>query len=368
MTKRVFGFWLLALILAACSSKELSEEKKSAPLVKDWLLVLNKSENRARILDVGNAGGDVVELLVTGVAPHEVALHGPSGIAVITNYGTRENPGSSLTLVDLHERKVTKTIDLGKFRRPHGLQFFEDGKRVAVTAEGNKSLLILNVSTGEIEKVIPTREEISHLVVLSPDERTAYVSNIGSGSVSVVDLEGEERVKTLKLGEGSEGLDVTPDGGELWVANREEDTVTIVDTESLEVVETVDCASFPIRLRFTPDGRYALISNARSGDVAVFSRSDREEVSRIPMELTATEIEGRLLQFELSPVPIGIVFDPLGNRAFVANSNADIVTIIDLNSWQVEGRLEAGEEPDGMAFLRFEVEEIAGVNGNVNAE
>jgi YVTN family beta-propeller protein len=367
MTKRVFGFWLLALSLSACSSKELSEEKKPAPVVKAWLLVLNKSENRARILDVGN-GGDVVEILVTGVAPHEAALHEPSGTAVLTNYGTRENPGSSLTLVDLHEGKVTRTIDLGKFRRPHGIQFLEDGKRVAVTAEGNKSLLVVDVSTGEIKNVFPTREEISHMVVLSPDEKKAYVSNIGSGSVSVIDLKGEERLKTLKLGEGSEGLDVSPDGRELWVANREQDTVAIIDAETLEIVETVDCASFPIRLKFTPDGRHVLISNARSGDIAVFSSSDRKEVSRIPMELTATEVEGRLLQFELSPVPIGIVFDPLRDRAFVANSNADIVTIIDLNSWQVEGRLDAGEEPDGMAFLRFEVEEITGTNGNVNAE
>jgi len=367
MRKRVFGFWLLILIISACSSKEVIEEKKPSRVVKTWLLVLNKAENRARILDVDN-GGDVVELLVTGVAPHEAALHEPSGTAVVANYGTRENPGSSLTLIDVCEQEVTKTIDLGRFRRPHGLQFFEDGTRVAVTAEGNKSLLVVNVETGEVEKTIRTREMISHMVVLSPDEKTAYVSNIGSGSVSVIDLQGEELVKTLKLGNGSEGLDVTPDGRELWVANREQDTVAIIDTDALKVVATFECGSFPIRLKFTPDGQHALISNARSGDVAVFSRSDRTEIARIPMELTATEVEGRLLQFELSPVPIGIVIDPVSNRAFVANSNADIVTIIDLNTWQVAGRLEAGEEPDGMAFLRFEVEEITGTSGNVTEE
>ncbi len=366
MKKGIFGFWLLILIISACSSKELSE-KKPTRLVKAWLLVLNKAENRARILDVDN-GGDVVEFLVTGVAPHEAALHEPSATAVVANYGTRENPGSSLTLIDLREQKVSKTIDLGRFRRPHGVQFFEDGTRVVVTAEGNQSLLVVNVETGEVEKTIPTRGKISHMVVLSPDEETAYVSNIGSGSVSVIDLQSEKLVKTLRLGNGSEGLDVTPDGRELWVANREQDTVAIVDTEALEVVATFDCGSFPIRLKFTPDGQHALISNARSGDVAVFSCSDRTEIARIPMELTATEVEGRLLQFELSPVPIGIVIDPVSNRAFVANSNADIVTIIDLNLWQAAGRLEAGGEPDGMAFLRLEVEETTGTSGNVAKE
>lgn len=140
MKKKLFGISLLILIIGACSSEEVIEERKPARLVKTWLLVLNKAENRARILDVANGGG-VVALLVTGIAPHEAALHEPSGTAVVTNYGTRENPGSSLTLIDVREQEVTRTIDLGRFRRPHGLQFFEDGARVAVTAEGNESLL-----------------------------------------------------------------------------------------------------------------------------------------------------------------------------------------------------------------------------------
>lgn len=364
MKMRTFGSRILMLAMIVAGSCQQSSDVKPEAAVKSLLLVLNKAENRGRILDL-EKGGEVVEILVTGVAPHEVALHQPSATVAVTNYGTRENPGSSLTMIDLRRQRVTRTIDLGRFRRPHGIQFFHDGLRLAVTAEGNKSLLVVNVETGEVETAIPTREETSHMVVISPDETIAYVSNIGSGSVSVIDLQGGKLIKTLRLGNGSEGLDIGPDGRELWVANREQDTVSIIDTEALEVVESVECGSFPIRLKFTPDGRFVLVSNARSGDVAVFSRADRSEVARVSMELTATEVEGRLLQFELSPVPIGIVIDPVGNRAFVANSNADIVTIIDLGSWKVIGRLEAGEEPDGMAFLRLGVEEITGTNGNV---
>jgi hypothetical protein len=34
----------------------------------------------------------------------------------------------------------------------------------------------------------------------------------------------------------------------------------------------------------------------------------------------------------------------------VANTNADIVTMIDLKTWQVAGRLMAGKEPDGLGY------------------
>ena len=123
----------------------------------------------------------------------------------------------------------------------------------------------------------------TNLVVLAPDDKRAYVSNIGSGSLTVIDLEKAIRVKTIETGQGAEGLDISPDGSEVWVANRGEDTISIVSTESLEVVETLKCATFPIRLKFTPDGKRVLISNARSGDVAVFDAGKRSEITRIVM-------------------------------------------------------------------------------------
>ena len=113
MKSKIFLLSAAFLLIGACSNQ------KSEPLfsVKSWLLVLNKSENLARILDI-ESGGDVLEVLVTGVGPHEVALHEGSGVAVVTNYGTRENPGSSLTVIDFRARRVLKTIGLGRFRRP----------------------------------------------------------------------------------------------------------------------------------------------------------------------------------------------------------------------------------------------------------
>lgn len=338
-----FGLLLFPILVSGCVQNAENQQKSQS-----ILMVINKSENSATVLDP-ESGKKLAEL-ITGVSPHEVAFTPVSQQAVITNYGTRENPGSSLTVVDLKSFSVSKTINLERYRRPHGIQFFSDGKRIAVTVEGNQALLVVNIETGEIEKVIHTEQRTSHMVVLSRDERYAFVANIESGSISVLNLEESRLVKNIETGEGAEGLDISPNGKELWVANRAEDSIAIVDTDRLEVVEKLACSSFPIRVRFTPDGKNVMVSNARSGDVAVFSFEDRREVQRVTMEYTATETEDRLLDFKLSPVPIGIVFDPTYQKAFVANSNADIVSVIDLKKWQVSGRLKAGKEPDGMVF------------------
>ncbi|UCF39089.1 MAG: beta-propeller fold lactonase family protein [Acidobacteriota bacterium] len=333
---------LLIPAYAACTTPEAVQPER-------LLVVLNKSDHTATVLD-RDTGGKLATI-VTGLAPHEVAVDPERGIGVVANYGTSVNPGSSLSVLDLRSRRAIKTIGLKRFRRPHGIQFFRDGSRVAVTAEANQAVLIVNVETSEIEQVVPTGQQISHMLVLSPDEKWCYVTNIESGSLSVLNLERSQLYRTLDVGEGAEGIDVSPDGKELWIASRAEDRVAVIDTETLEITEHIETGSFPIRVRFLSDGEHVLVSNARTGDVSVLSRSEKKEIQRVSMGLTAKEQEDRLLQFDLSPVPIGIVLDDELPRAYIANSNADIITVLDLVSWEITARLQAGEEPDGMGVV-----------------
>jgi YVTN family beta-propeller protein len=108
-------------------------------------------------------------------------------------------------------------------------------------------------------------------------------------------------------------------------------------------------------VKFTPDGTRALISNARSGDVAVFDTVTKKLVGRVPMQAAGEKLprnDSRPLasQFGDGPVPVGILMpDPL-SVAFVANTNADTVTVIDLETLKIVARLKAGREPDGLGY------------------
>ena len=54
-------------------------------------------------------------------------------------------------------------------------------------------------------------------------------------------------------------------------------------------------------------------------------------------------------------MPIGIIIHPNGKKAWVAHTNADVVAEIDLTSWKIVRLLEAGREPDGMAYSALEI-------------
>jgi YVTN family beta-propeller protein len=313
------------------------------------LIVLNKSGASASILDLKT--GDELARLDTGAGPHEVAVSPDGKTAVVANYGAQE-PGNSLTVLDVTERSISSTIDLGDNRRPHGVLYLDD-ERILVTTEDSQKLLLVDVGAGKIVSAMDTGGRVGHMVAVTGDATRAFVPHMFSDTLACFDLKDGSREALVELESQPEGIDIRPGHDEVWVTNRAADTISIVDTKSLKVVGTIACGRFPIRLKFTPDGRHALVSNARSGDVAVFDAEFRQEVHRIAMLADAiSEKDERLFgdQFEDSPVPVGIVVHPNGERAYVANTNADVISVLDLKEWKLVDRLVAGEEPDGMAW------------------
>ncbi|MEQ8769255.1 MAG: cytochrome D1 domain-containing protein [Phycisphaerales bacterium] len=329
----------------------------SAWAAEGTLVVLNKSDASASLFDA--ATGRELAYLPTGVGPHEAAVSPDGRTAVVADYGD-QTPGNTLTVIDLTAREIVGTIDLGEHVRPHGIEYFDDGQRVAVTSEQRKALVIVNVERGEIVAELEHDQNAGHMVVMSPDESRAFVSNIASGTIVAFDLATGENLGAVFTGAGAEGIDIAPDGSEIWVTNREADTVSVIDSETLEITKTLPCARFPIRAKFTPDGGRVLVSCAMSGEVAVFDAESKREVARVPMtDRAADDQEDRMFTMG-GPVPIGILIPPKGDVAFIANTNADTVTVIDLESLTIRTRFDTRKSPDGMAWSALVADGDAG--------
>jgi YVTN family beta-propeller protein len=312
----------------------------------DTLVVGNKAEATASIIDL--ASRRVIMTVPTGKGPHELAVSPNGRLALVADYGAAED-GSTLTLIDLPTVTVLKTIDLGQYRRPHGLLWL-DNRRALVTSEASKNLVEVDVEEGKVVRALATRQETSHMVAVTPDGSRAFVANIKSGSMTAFDLKTGKKLRDVKTGEGAEGIAVTPDGREVWVTNREKDTVSVIDAKTLKVLATLKSPEFPIRAKATPDGKHMLVSNAKSGDLAVFSVADRKLERRIRFDVATVDSNDRMLNFGTSPAPVGILIAPNGKTAYVALTNADQIAVVDLNEWTVTGALKAGKEPDGMGY------------------
>jgi YVTN family beta-propeller protein len=179
---------------------------------------------------------------------------------------------------------------------------------------------------------------------------------MGSGSITVLDLERGEREENVATGDGAEGIAVSASGEHIWVTNRAADTVTVLDAKTLQTVKEIRSKGFPIRATATPKGQ-VLVTRARAGELVIYNAGNFEEVRTVAFDLESLATGERLFgdRFGDSPVPIGVIVDGSGEHAFVALANADVITEVDLETGEVVRTLRAGKEPDGMGFSSLAV-------------
>lgn len=303
------------------------------------LLILAKRDGMLLIVDPTNL--QVIARLPVGNDPHEVIASADGKVAYVTNYGS--GAYNTLAVVDLVAQKALPSVDLGALRGPHGVTFV--GGKAWFTAEAAKAIGSYDPATRSIDWILGTGQDRTHMIHVSPDMKLIVTTNVSSGTVSMIEKttvssgpggpRADWKETVVHVGSGSEGFDVSPDGKEVWVANAGDGTVSIIDVVSKQVRETLAAnVGGANRLKFTPDGKLALISTLRGPDVTVIDTATRKTVKRIPIGTGAA----------------GIQMEPDGARVFVACSPDGYVAVINLRSLEVVGRIEAGRDPDGLAW------------------
>ncbi|MES3033778.1 MAG: hypothetical protein V4813_07255 [Gemmatimonadota bacterium] len=317
---------LLAMLLA-CAITPLGGIAQSGTLV-----ITNKSPATATLLDV--ASGTVLATLPTGQGPHEVVVSRDGSVAVVTDYGAQV-AGSSLTVIDVPGKRVVRTITLGEYRRPHGIVMLPGDSLVAVTSETNGVLLIVHVARGDVIRAIPTTQRGSHMVGVTGDGTRAWTGNIGSNTVSELDLVSGTFLRTIDVPAQPEAINVTPDGREVWVGSNSTGTVSVVNVATAAVAPAATGLGWPYRVAYSPDTALVLLPDLRGETLRFVDRKTRAERHRLALPGTG---------------PQGIVISPDGRHAFLSLSARGVVAVIDLAQQRVVREIAAGETPDGVAF------------------
>jgi YVTN family beta-propeller protein len=308
------------------------------------LVVLNKSEHTASLIDPES--GKTLAKLPVGRGPHEVIVSLDGRTAYVSNFGPYgicpagdtmcKTPGNTITVLDLTERKVKATYNYGSNTGQHGSVISRDSKYVWVTSETPQSLLEIDAVTGKILNQWMTKQERSHLVVVTPDEKKFYVSNTVSGSVSVIER-ATGAVNVISIGKGAEAITISPDGREVWVGMPFDNKIAVISTAKDELVEMLESGGKqPQRIRFTPDGKEVWVSHVAGDTLTVIDAKSRKVVANVGV----------------GKRPQGIVFSPDGRRGYFALSGANQVAVIDVPDRKLVQNLDTGLDPDGIGLGR----------------
>lgn len=295
------------------------------------LVVTNKTPSTATIIDV--ASGKILATLPTGNGPHEVVLSPDGGTAVVTDYSGQ--PGKTLTVIDVAARRVVRTIDLGEYRRPHGIVFLPGDSLVAVTSEASGHVVVVNIREGVVRRAVPTQQDGSHMVGVTADGVRAFTGNMGSNTVSELNLRTGAFVRMWEVPTTPEAINVTPGGEEVWVGSNGTGKVSVLLPATGQVTTAAEGFGWPYRVLFSPDGKTVLLPDLRGEVLRFVDRASRRETGRI-------EFPGG--------GPQGIVITPDGRYALESLSRQARVAIVDMATRAVVGYLAAGETPDGIAY------------------
>jgi YVTN family beta-propeller protein len=367
MRSRMLDFSRCGIALALAISTASFGHAQATPAQS--LLILSKRNHTLSIVDPVTL--KVVATAPVGPDPHEVIASSDGMTAYASIYGGGRY--HTISVIDLVGQKALPDIDLGVLNAPHGLDFV--GGKLWFTAEGAKVIGRYDPANQKVEWVMGTGQNRTHMIRVTEDLKHIYTTNVSSATVSVWEQVkqqmgpppgargpgganggpppgmggpppggpggpgGEPRLEwsqtVVPVGKGDEGFDVSPDGRELWTADAQDGTVSIVDLASKKVTATLSAnVASANRLKFTRDGKLVLISLLGGPDLVVLDAATHKEVKR----------------FAIGHGAAGILIDPDGTRAFVACTPDNYVAVIDLKTMEVTGHIDAGGEPDGMAW------------------
>ena len=119
------------------------------------------------------------------------------------------NKSSEIVEIDVGTWTLSRRFPAGP--GVYNLAVTRDGTRLIGTNKRGQSVSVIDIASGRELARIPTQRRVVHGVVVSPDDRYAFVSveGIGSepGTMEVIDLRGLRTVATVDVGQMAGGID-----------------------------------------------------------------------------------------------------------------------------------------------------------------
>ena len=209
-----------------------------------YVLVTNNEDNNVSVIDAKTY--KVINTITVGKGPHGFRISKDSKFAYVANMGE-----DTISIVDIENNKEVKKITVGKTPVTTGIT--SDGKTLVATVNNENMLAIIDLATDKVEK-IPVGVGPAQAYIQS-DDKYAFVANQGteekpSNTVSKIDLTTKKVVATIETGNGAHGVVVSPDNKYVYVTNMYDGTISVIDNATDKVIKTIQVDEEPNGISF----------------------------------------------------------------------------------------------------------------------
>jgi YVTN family beta-propeller protein len=304
------------------------------------LLVVNQGDTDLSVVDpVSEQEVARIPEKTTGVHGHEIAVSSDGRTAFVPIYGSSGVgipgiDGHDMLVIDLPSRKIVGDIDFGHGVRPHLAVLDPVSGMLFITTELDNSVTIVDPQTRKIVGAIPTGQPESHMLAVSHDGKRIYTANVGSGTVSVLDVQGRKKLAVIPISKKVQRISISMDDKLVFTADQTKPQLAVIDTATNQVKTWVPLPGAGYGTAPTPDGRWLLVAIPSTNQVAV-------------VDLQTMQVTRRI---EVPSSPQEVLIRPDAKFAYVSCNESGKVAAIDLSQWNVQKLIVAGKFADGLGW------------------
>ena len=212
----------------------------------------------------------------------------------------------------------------------------------------NSAVTAIDAKTGEVKGrlVLDDRKRTEEVRPLQPRElvaddatNTVYISGIGKESVIWVVDGGNIKLKTAiqNTGKMSTGLALDSEGKRLYTTNADGELITI-DTADNKILS---------RKKLLDDGKEHFFIN-----ISLDTARQRAFItdSKAAVVLVVDTRNGNILAKVAAPESLAVLFNPARNEAYVTHRQAGKVSVIDAKSYKVVKTFDTPTHPNSLAL------------------
>jgi DNA-binding beta-propeller fold protein YncE len=335
------GFAYLSLLVCLVMPLTLLMMKASAvpqTTVTPTLVATNQGDRDLSIIDPV-ADKQLATVPEGGITGHEVATSPDGRTAYVPIYGSSGvgkpgTDGREMVVIDIPSRTVTGKVDFGHGVRPHCPVYDRASGMLYVTTELDQTVTIIDPKTLKIVGTVPTGQKESHMLVISRDGKRGYTSNVGAGSVSVLDLPGRKTIAIIPISSESQRIAISNDDKMVFTSDQTKPQLAVIDTATNKIKTWVPLPAVGYGTSPTPDGRFLLVAMPKANQLAVVDLASLKVVRTV----------------DVPDDPVKVLARPDGKVAYVSCSKAKQVAVVDLSQWKVNTLIDAGKGVDGLAW------------------
>ena len=305
-------------------------------------------------------GMSVAENMMRGHEMSYVAFNASNSTALVTD----END-DVVRVISLTSSSTTATITLPSGSQAHGIAVNAAGNLAAVSLSAKASVALIDLAQNKVISTIGTGYYPSRLAFSGSN---LLVTNSASGTVSVIDTSTRTVTQTVNVGLGASGIAVA--GSTAVVGNMQAGSISIINLANYSVsTVTLPAGSRPHEVAISAQGNKAVITTPMAngflildlgtkaftqvgtstwngmgpGAVAINGNSVYVANQMTASVTVADLVSGAVVKtFPVDPGPMAVAVNTAKNQLLVLAEGTGTLDVVDLASYGVISRIDAG--------------------------